>query len=431
MPNPHYQRVLEQDAALPAPVRLFTRAMGSWWTIGLLAGCIVAYVAAAHIPLGSRYVWQFSFIDTTQHAMLGWWPLQAAALLLAVVVFWAATRRLPWRRENLGALLAVLGLSIILVSQSWAFRYQTLGVAAVPVSAPTGNAQNDALSLSYTTRMGDPTDRVLVVMAVGAAPIQIPLVGLPRWNDASAKQIPQLPLHINPQVADLIGYSNRLEPVAYLADGELAEQDGKQTATATPPTRRGKPLLPYPPNALLAVQFTTQLDDGGSATTTAWLPFEPEGTDSLIPKKFFQVEGLGTVGLAFRPVSQQMPFALAANASRSEEHLGTVHLAERDTTGTITEPAQFEFTADDEKFAYRTVASGKRAKNYQLDWYSNGQYSEKISLVMIQSGTNNPFIFAGLITFLLGVALDRLMDWLGTRAKPSPKPPVKPETDPA
>ncbi|MGB0768746.1 MAG: hypothetical protein ACPGYV_13680, partial [Phycisphaeraceae bacterium] len=148
MPNPHYQRVLEQDRSLPAPLRWLSHAMSSWWTIGALSVFVVGTVAAAHVRVGGRYVWQWPMFDTTQHAVLTWWPLLITAWLLAVVVLWSAMRRLPWRIDNFGAFVAVLGLAIILVSQSWAFRSQTTGVAAVPVTPTQDGQQADPLSLT-------------------------------------------------------------------------------------------------------------------------------------------------------------------------------------------------------------------------------------------------------------------------------------------
>lgn len=437
MPNPHYQRVLEQDQALPAPLRILSRAMSSWWTILVLGLFVVGYVAAAHAPLGERYVWQWRMFDTTQHAVLTWWPLMVAAWLLAIVLLWSAMRRLPWRIDNLGAFVAVLGLVIILISQSWAFRSQSIGIAAVPISESTGDAQADALSLNYTTRYGDTHDRALVVMAGGGAPITIPLTGIPRWNDATGDAMPTIKLHDHPKLASLIGYGTRITTSAYLADGTLTEtEDGTQTAEPTEAGFRNLTALPYPGNALLALEITTDTEDGGTQTTTAWLPFEPEGTDTLVPERFFQVEGLGSVGLAFRPASKKLPFALAARLAGpsdiEKDFLGTIDIADADQDGRLLAPTRLRFLSQSQRSrGYQAIEDNGRLKLYEIAWQDviEGTQDERSSLVQVQSGTTNPFILAGLITFLVGVALDRLLDWLGSRPKRKTTAPPKTEDD--
>ena len=191
MPNPHYQHVLEQDRALPAPVRLTVRLLSSWWTIILLAVPVVGYVAAAHYPVGGRYLWQHRLIDASQQQVVTWWPLQAAAVLLAMVILCAAVRRLPWRWTSLGRFVCVIGLVTILLSQSWAFRSQTTGVAAVPITYES--TPGFLVSGAPTNSLGDTAERVLVVMAGGQPAAFVPLEGLPRWNDADA--LPDIALH--------------------------------------------------------------------------------------------------------------------------------------------------------------------------------------------------------------------------------------------
>jgi hypothetical protein len=418
MPNPHYQRVLEQDQALPAPLRWLSRAMSSWWTILVLGVYVVGYVAAAHAPIGGRYIWQWRMFDTTQHAVLTWWPLLVAAWLLAAVIVWSAMRRLPWRVDNLGAFVAVLGLAIILVSQSWAFRSQSIGIAAVPISESTGDAQTDALSLNYTTRYGDTHDRVLLVMVGGAAPITIPLEGLPRWNDASGEDMPKLKIHDEPKISAVIGFGTRITTNAYIADGTLTEtDDGTQSPEPTEPGFRDMDSLPYPASALLALEITTDLEDGGTKTTTAWLPFEPEGTDSLVPERFFPIEGLGSVGLAFRPASKKLPFAIAAKAESSREY-ATIFLADADTDGRLLQPSTFNLNYPNEGFSYAAIDENSRTASYRCQWLDSDNTNQKEHLLFsISSNTSNPFILAGMITFVLGVLLDRVIDWLGSRPK--------------
>ncbi|MBX2853136.1 MAG: hypothetical protein KTR15_15485 [Phycisphaeraceae bacterium] len=430
MPNPHYQRVLEQDQMLPAPLRWLSRAMSSWRTIGILGVFVVGYVAAAHVPVGGRYIWQWRIFDTTQHTVLTWWPLLAAAWLLAAAVLWSAMRRLPWRTDNLGAFVAVLGLAMILVSQSWAFRSQSVGVAAVPITPSTGNAQADALSLNYTTRYGDTHDRVLVVMVGGAAPITIPLEGLPRWNDAAGEAMPKLKIHDEPKLAAVIGYGTRITTSTYIADGTLIEkEDGTQSPEPTDNGFRDMESLPYPANALLALEIITDLEDGGTHTTTAWLPFEPEGTDSLVPERFFPIEGLGSVGLAFRPASKKLPFALGAKAESTREY-STIYLADGDTEGRLLQPSMFNLNYPGDGFSYAAKQKGAGITNYRCEWLRSTKASLSEHLLFkVSTGSSNPFILAGLITFVLGVVLDRLLDWLGSRSKRISAPDTKPEDD--
>ena len=435
MPNPHYQRVLEQDQALPAPLRMLSRAMSSWWTILVLSLFVVGYVATAHAPIGGRYLWQWRVFDTTQHAVVTWWPLMAAAWLLAVVLIWSVMRRLPWRIDNLGMFVVVLGLVIILTSQSWAFRSQSVGIAAVPISESTGDAQADALSLNYTTRYGDTHDRVLVVMAGGGAPITIPLDGIPRWNDATGDAMPSIKLHDHPKLASVTGYGTRITTKAYLADGTLTETEyGTQTAEPTETGFRNLTALPYPGNALLALEITTDLEDGGTQTTTAWLPFEPKGTDSLVPERFFNIEGLGAVGLAFRPASKKLPFALGGVVHFDGQVMkglyGTLYASDADADGRLLQPSAFDFSVTGtDTHSYSAIDEHSQQQQYQLRWVNLFDPIETHTLISVTTNTSNPFILAGMITFVLGVILDRVLDWLGARPKPKATPKLTEEAD--
>lgn len=419
MPNPHYQRVLEQDRTLPAPLRWLSRAMSSWWTILVLGGGIISYVAAAHIPISGRYIWQWRLFETTQQAVLTWWPLLGAAWLLAAVILWSAMRRLPWRLDNLGAFVAVLGLAIILVSQSWAFHSQTVGVAAVPTTPSTGDTQADALALNYTTRYGDTHDRVLVLMARGGAPITIPLKGLPRWNNASGEQMPKLKIHDHPKLAAVIGFGTRITTTAYLADGTLTEtDDGKQRAEPTPASSRDQTSLPYPAQALLAIQITTDAEDGGTQTTTAWLPFEPEGADGLTPKRFFEIEGLGSVGLAFRPASKKLPFALGASTSTfTNKARLRLSVADSDASGRLLQPTDYDFGVLAQYPTHQARDNQGKLHTYALRPIGKTGQDDEYTLFAITTGQSNPFILVGLATFILGGLLDRGLALIGALKK--------------
>ena len=420
MPNPHYQRVLELDQALPMPVRLFSRAMSSWWTLSALAVFVVAYVAAAHVPILDKYIWQWRAFDTTQQAVLAWWPLMAGAWLLAAVILWSAMRRLPWRIDNLGAFVAVLGLAIILISQSWAFHSQAMGIAAVPITETKGDGTLDAFSMPPpVTTYGDTHDRVLVIMARGSAPITIPLNGLPRWNDATGDAMPKLKLHDHPKLAAYIGYSTRITTVAYISHGELMDQeDGTQVAGPYKDLERDYSSLPYPAQSLLALEITTDLPDGGTKTTTAWLPFEPEATDALAPKRFFSIEDFGSVGLSFRPASKKLQFALWLQENPSQGATW-LYASDRDAMGRLLEPEQFDLmnTVNDPA-KYAAFTRDNELKDVQLKLTNNtDRIAEEHYAIEVRSGGSNPFILAGLITFIMGVILDRVLDWLLSRPK--------------
>lgn len=464
MAKTHYQRVLETDRHLPLPMRWLTRAMSSWWTIGLLSGLVVGYVAWSHVPIGGYQLWQLRMIDGTREAALNWWPLQAAAVLLAVVIVWSAIRRLPMRWDSVGRLVLALGLAIILVSQSWAFRYQSSGVAAVRLGEAAANASGvDPLSLTYTTRMGEVSDRVLVVMIGGTMPVTVPLEGLPRWHDADAQSIPLLRLHEHPTLEAMLDFRVRITPSAYLADAKLTTTNGgKQTATATPHSQRDRQTLPYPADALLAVTFDVAPDQtqgpGDNQTpdpntdnsttanasapvspggrTTVWLPFEPAATESQVPENFYNVAGLGQVGLSFRPANGKLPFATAAVASADKQHLGTLLIADADNDGRLLQPNRFLFSSTASTHTYRAIDPIQGDATFTLQWLSPGTLIDDPApgraLVLASANASNPFILVGLIAFGLGCLLDLAFSWLlpNARSKTKTKAPNTLPNDP-
>ena len=426
--NTHYQRVLESDRQLPLPMSWLTRAMSSWWLIGALGVFVVGYVAAALVPVGGRYLWQARLIDLTQDQVLNAWPLTAGAWLLAAAVLWAALRRLAWRWDNLGRLVAVLGLSIVLVTQSWAFRSQSTGVAAVPVSSTPAGEPTNPLNLTYTTRFGDTQRRELIVMLGATQPIAVNVDALPRWNDAAGDELATIKVHDEPKLAAMLGYRVRITPAAYIAEGTLRlKSDGTQAATPKPTDQRNTTALPYPADALLAIEFEVEHEDGTIDKTTAWLPFEPEGTESLSPKRFYLIEGFGTVGLAFRPASRKLPFAMAATPTHGEEHLGSLFVADSDNQQLL-QPESLSFDAFTSTQNYQAIDSDNNARMFELHWLNRGYQigkPDQFAFIVLKESATNLFITAGLVTFLAGVALDLLLGFFG------PKPKRNPATQPS
>lgn len=407
MANPHYQRVLEQDRQLPAPVRWMTRAMSSWWAIIGLGVCVAGYTAAAYVPVGGRYLWQSRWIDTTQHAVLTWWPLQTAAFLLAAVVVWSAMRRLPMRWANLGRFVAVIGLAITLVSQAIAWRHASLtGIIAAPSSSTLSNPNAQAPP-SFVTRYADTDDRELMIMVGWDMPIHVPLDGLPRWNDTAGDAMPAMRLNEHPPLATKLGFTTRIRTIAYIADGELVTQpDGTQAVTPTAPSDRRPADLPYPDKALLALSFEAELPDGTVKTTRLWLPFEPveQCVHQMAPERFFQIEGLGEVGLAFRPRIGKLPFAVAATISRDKASLGTIDLAEMSDLGrpNLGESQRMPRLFDRPMQHAAPDAQGIM-RGFQLRWLT--VTDDEDVLIRITARPALVYVEAGLCTLALGVVL--------------------------
>lgn len=431
MPNPHYQRVLEQDHQLWPPMRWFTRAMSSWWTMGVLGIVVVGYVALALIPLGGRYLWQSPLIDSTQQAVLSWWPLVAAAWLLAVVLFWAAMRRLSWRLANLGIFLVVIGLMIVLTLQSWGFRAQSSGV--VPVRLDTVPLNQDErpspATLNYTAKFGDTHDREIMVVPFGIEPIVVPVPGLPRWNDAAGDAMPSIKLHEDQALATAIGYTTRVTVAAYVASGTLTDHpDGTESVTPTAPDPHHAAAMPYPMHALVALRFTTDLDDGKTGETIVWLPFEPDAPLSLIPRRVFNIPGLGFVALAFRPASDELPFELAATIPEPQPKRFSASLfaAQTDRSGMPIQAA--EHTLSDTGTTTHANSPAMFADRYQLNWL--GEINDgKTALVGFVTRPMEPYVVIGLVVFVVGVVLDRLLDWLLPAPKRKPAAPSKSSAD--
>jgi hypothetical protein len=231
--------------------------------------------------------------------------------------------------------------------------------------------------------------------------------------------MPTIKLHDDPKLASNIGYGTRITTKAYIAEGTLKQnEDGTQSAEPTAAGFRDHTSLPYPAKALLALEITTDLEDGGTTTTTAWLPFEPEGTDALVPSQFFPIEGLGSVGLAFRPASRKMPFALGAEAQVLKNISGRLYVADADENGRLLKPTELGFSyTGNNTHSYNDIDEHGSEARFLLKWVDliDQRQIGSQTLILITKNSSNPFILAGLITFIAGVVLDRLLDWLGSR----------------
>lgn len=313
----------QHDDQLLPPFRWLTRAMSSWWLVGGMGLIVLLYLAAVYVPLGSRYLWQQRWIDVAQVQMTRWVPLHVAMLMLAVAVVWATLRRVAWRPRNLGAFVAAAGVAVVLFGVSFSLRYGVHGMVVVPPSDNSG--------LVLTTRYADPVERVLVVQFGPNPPFSVPLGSLPRWNDvppaADLEGPLNLPLHVDPELGRQLDYRARLTIVGYLAAGELQDHpDGSTSAQSVPADARdadAQYLLPQ--RAMLAVRVEGESADGRTSRSLIWLPFEPGGIDRLMPTQRYEVPGLGSVGLAFRPVGRDLPFGLAMSGGGSAV---TLHIAE-------------------------------------------------------------------------------------------------------
>lgn len=313
----------QHDDQLILPLRWLTRAMGSWRMALALGLAVGLYLLAAYVPLGQRYLWQHRLIDTTQVQVLRWLPLHITMMLLAAGVLWATVRRLAWRAGNLGGFIAGLGIFTLLIGLSISLRFGAGGLIVLSPSTPDG--------LALTTKYADPIDRVLVFQFAGNPPTQVPLHGLPRWNDAppSANEYPH-PLNIALQkdtpLGEQTGYRARVFVVGYLASGTLETDPatGVTTATPTPGDERASEVN-LPLSALLALRIETEDEAGTQVSTLVWLAFEPDGMDRLMPTRRYNVPGLGNIGLAFRPMARDLPFALAVTPDKAS---ATLHVSE-------------------------------------------------------------------------------------------------------
>ncbi|MBX2851575.1 MAG: hypothetical protein KTR15_07515, partial [Phycisphaeraceae bacterium] len=161
----------------------------------------------------------------------------------------------------------------------------------------------------------------------------------------------------------------------------------------------------------------------------AWLPFEPESTDSLVPERFFPIEGLGSVGLAFRPASKKLSFALAASSGAfTNKARLRLHVADSDINGKLLQPVSFDYGVLSGTPNYRSLDDEGRIRDYKLDLIGWDGYNDEYALIAVKTGLSNPFIFAGLITFILGVILDRAIVLFANLRKYGNETPAQPPT---
>ena len=300
----------------------------------------------------------------------------------------------------------MLGLAIILISQSWAFNQQSTGVAAVPVSPSDASGKPDPLSLAYTTRFGDTAERVLVVMVSGADPVQIPLDRLPRWNDAAGEAMPLIRLHKDPVLAATVGFETRIVPTAYVADGTLTEHDdGQQIATPTPADERNLTALPYPANALLAVEITTDTDAGTTADDhrLAAVRARRHGCDRALA--FLRRRRPGPDRPGIPPGEPEDAVRDGGDpAEGPKEIVGQLYVADSDSDERLTQPAVFNVDFLWKRPVEYVAHDHNRSRMFELSWINVTDSDH--ALVALRSKARSPFIIAGLVTFVFGVVLD-------------------------
>ncbi|MEM1354741.1 MAG: hypothetical protein AAGC44_04580 [Planctomycetota bacterium] len=320
-PNTRHQH---DDQLLP-PLRWLTRAMGSWWLVACLGLIVGLYLLATFVPLGQRFLWQQHWFDSTQTQVMRWVPIHIAMLLLAVSVVWVTLRGVPWRLDNVGAFVAALGFAVAVFGLSLSMRFGVHGVIMVP--------RSDEGGMALTTNYADPVGRVLVVQYGPNPPLSIPLDPLPRWNDVppSADGLGplSLQLHTHTDLSRQLDYRVRLTVVGYLAAGEVSVDTAGQS-TVRPGYGRieqadGRLL---PDRAVIALRIESEDERGRTESSLVWLPFEPTGAERLMPTQRYDVPGFGSLGLAFRPVAHDLPFALGVSVPPSKTGIATMHLAE-------------------------------------------------------------------------------------------------------
>lgn len=298
--------------------------MSSWWLVGGLALGVLGYLVFAFVPMGSRYLWQQRGLDLAQVQVLRWAPLHVVMLLLAVTVLWATLRRVAWRPRNLGAFVAALGLSAAIFGFSLSLRFGLYGIVLVPPSGDEG--------LVLTTNYADPVDRVLVVQFGPNPPLSIPLDRVPRWNDvppdAEGRGPLDIALHASAELSQQLDYRVRLTAVGYLAAGEVQDgDDGSTSVVVASSGSRGNDGKLLPHRAVLALRIDSEDEQGRAASMLVWLPFEPTGAERLMPTQRYEVPGFGSLGLAFRPVARDLPFALGVSVPTPSK-TATLHLSE-------------------------------------------------------------------------------------------------------
>ncbi|MEM9416125.1 MAG: hypothetical protein AAGA29_11720 [Planctomycetota bacterium] len=404
-PPPH------PDDQLPTLLRWATRLFSSLWLLAALISAVALYLIVVFIPVTGSYLWQAPTIDLPQERLLNWLPFHVLLATLTCVLLWTTIRRVPWRWRNLGLFLFALGIVLTAIGLSTAWRFQTRGLLA---AQPIGD---EATALQ--TRYLDPAHRALFVQVGNEQPQQVPLDGLPLWNDAGLGRL-TMPLHQQPGLRSQLNYRAQVHAVAYIAHGKLNHTDapaglGGIVPTPTPPAQRDWPIADCPPDALLAVRFTANSAEGPTSETLVWLPFDLAAGQRVTPPQAYEIPGLGRVRLAFTLASKDLGFAVTAEPDGRD----AVKLRILDTdpaTRQVIPPLEQGLQAG-QATHYRPVAPIPTMSRVSLT--AGPALSEQIAWVTLRSTPALPLVWAGLAAAALGI-----LTTLGTRiASPAPHPP--------
>lgn len=390
------------DEQLPAALRWATRLFSSWWVFGGLVALVLIYLASSLLPVGGRFLWQASWIDTSQQQMLAWQPFHLVLMLLGCVTLWTAVRRVPWRLRNLGLFCAAIGFAALLLGLSVMWRFQTHGLLATQPP--------DAEPLPLQTRYLDPFERVLFVQMGQSPPQQVPLDGLPLWTNPAQGSL-AIPLHTEPGLRSQLDYRAQVHVVEYITRGRL-----KQIESADFPTRETPvfevllhgeyPRVGCPTDALLALRFTANNADGPGGETVVWLAFDLAAGQRVIPPQSYDIPGLGEVRLAFTLGNRDLGFAVAAEP----DGRGAVSVRVVDTdpvTRQVIPPLE-RTLAVGESLRYEPTSPQPTLKTAKLTVGPpiNGEHSQ---WVVVSSRPGWLLVYIGAIVLGVGLLLWQLM----------------------
>jgi len=106
-----------------------------------------------------------------------------------------------------------------------------------------------------------------------------------------------------------------------------------------------------------------------------------------------------------------------------KDYLGTIYIADSNA-GRLLQPNQYRFLSETQTtYPYTAIMDDGTEQDYQMNWLDliGAADQQQHALIRITEHKALIFITAGLITFLLGVVLDRLLDLPGRKRKTNPQ----------